>query len=44
MLNLLQDRNYWLERWEREHPDDPQVISQKEYLKRKRGSLLVGAY
>ena len=44
MLNLLEDRNDWLERWEKEHPDDPQVASQKEYLKRKRGTLQVGAY
>lgn len=44
MLNLLQDRNEWLERWEREHPDDPQVASQKEYLKHKRGTLQVSAY
>jgi hypothetical protein len=25
ILNHLRDRNHWLERWEREHPDDPQV-------------------
>lgn len=39
MLNQLRERNYWLERWEKEHPDDPQVGMQKEYLKRKRGTL-----
>jgi tetratricopeptide (TPR) repeat protein len=39
MLNLFQDRNYWLERWEKEHPDDPQVAAQKEYLMHKRGTL-----
>ena len=39
MLNQLRERNYWLERWEKEHPDDPQVAIQKDYLKRKRGSL-----
>lgn len=41
MLNQFRDRNYWLERWEREHPDDPQVAIQKEYILRKRGSLSV---
>ena len=44
MLNLFRDRNDWLERWEKEHPDDPQVATQKEYLKRKRGTLQVGSY
>lgn len=44
MLNLLEDRNYWLERWEKEHPDDPQVANQKEFLMRKRGTLRVGVY
>jgi len=44
MLNLLEDRNHWLERWEKEHPDDPQVANQKEYLMRKRGTLRVGVY
>lgn len=39
MLNQLRDRNYWLERWEKEHADDPQVAVQKEFLMRKRGSL-----
>jgi tetratricopeptide (TPR) repeat protein len=43
MLNQLRDRNHWLERWEKEHPDDPQVAVQKEYLKNKRGTLQVGA-
>ncbi len=41
MLSLFRDRNEWLERWEKEHPDDPQVASQKEYLKLKRGTLQV---
>lgn len=39
MLSRLEDRNYWLERWEKEHPDDTQVASQKEYIRRKRGTL-----
>jgi tetratricopeptide (TPR) repeat protein len=42
MLNQLRDRNRWLERWEKEHPDDPQIAGQKEFLIRKRGSLLHG--
>ena len=44
MLERLRDRNGWLERWEKEHPDDPEVARQKEYLNRKRGGLHVGAY
>ena len=39
MLGRFRDRNFWLERWEKEHPDDPQVVVQKEYLMRKRGKL-----
>jgi len=39
MLNLIGERNHWLERWSKEHPDDPQISTQKEYLVRKRGSL-----
>ncbi len=39
MLGKSRDRNYWLEHWEKEHPDDPQVARQKEYIKHKRGGL-----
>jgi tetratricopeptide (TPR) repeat protein len=39
MLKQFRERNHWLERWEKEHPDDSQVADQKEYLKRKRGAL-----
>jgi len=39
MLWELEDRNYWLDRWEKEHPDDPDVARQKDYITRKRGSL-----
>jgi tetratricopeptide (TPR) repeat protein len=42
MLHRLRERNQWLERWEKEHPDDPQVASQKDFLKRKRGTLQIG--
>ncbi len=42
MLNKFRDRNRWLERWEREHPDDPMVEVEKDYLVKKRGSLLAG--
>lgn len=41
MLNRFRERNQWLERWEREHPDDPQVAVQKEYLMKKRGTLQI---
>jgi hypothetical protein len=43
MLGRFRDRNYWLERWEKEHPDDPQVALQKEFLTRKRGTLQASA-
>ena len=43
MLNQFRERNHWLDRWEKEHPDDPQVALQKEYLMRKRGSLSTAA-
>jgi uncharacterized Fe-S cluster-containing radical SAM superfamily enzyme len=39
MLNQFRDRNRWLERWEKEHPDDPMVNVEKEYLIKKRGGL-----
>lgn len=42
MLNQFGERNRWLERWEREHPDDSAVAVEKEFLIKKRGSLLVG--
>jgi tetratricopeptide (TPR) repeat protein len=32
MLNQFRERNYWLERWEKEHPDDPQVAVEKTIL------------
>jgi len=44
MLGRIRDRNHWLENWEKEHPDDPLVAKQKEYLKGKRGSLQSGEY
>jgi tetratricopeptide (TPR) repeat protein len=42
MLNQIRERNHWLERWEKEHPDDLQIASQKEFLVRKRGTLMLG--
>lgn len=39
MLRRISERNYWLERWEKEHPDDPQVAIEKEYLRNKWGTL-----
>ena len=42
MLNEFRERNRWLDRWEREHPDDSMVAVEKEYLEKKRGSLLAG--
>lgn len=44
MLNRLEERNEWLERWEKEHGDDPQVALEKEFLIRKRGTLEVTGY
>jgi hypothetical protein len=39
MLNRLNERNHWLEVWEKEHPDDPKVAQQREFIILKRGSL-----
>jgi tetratricopeptide (TPR) repeat protein len=39
MLYQARERNQWLERWEKEHPDDPQVRVEKEYLIKKHGTL-----
>jgi len=41
MLGRFRERDLWLDRWEKEHPDDPQVARQKEYLRQKRGSFNV---
>jgi tetratricopeptide (TPR) repeat protein len=43
MLSRFRERNRWFDRWQREHPDDPNVESQREFLIKKRGSLLAGA-
>jgi tetratricopeptide (TPR) repeat protein len=43
MLRDFRERNRWLERWEKEHPDDSQVAIQKEYLKNKRGTFQAAA-
>jgi tetratricopeptide (TPR) repeat protein len=43
MLSQFRDRNYWLHRWEKEHPDDPRVAFEKEYIKQKRGTLQAAA-
>jgi tetratricopeptide (TPR) repeat protein len=42
MLNQFRERNRWLERWDREHPDDPMVAVEKDYLIKKRGNLSAG--
>lgn len=39
MLSEFRERDRWLKQWETEHPDDPQVARQKEFLIRKRGAL-----
>jgi hypothetical protein len=44
MLERFNERNRWLARWEKEHPDDPQVARQKEFINRKRGRLQAGIY
>jgi tetratricopeptide (TPR) repeat protein len=44
MLNQFRERNRWLERWEAEHPDDPQVALEKEFIIIKRGSLAAGVH
>jgi tetratricopeptide (TPR) repeat protein len=40
MLGRFRERDQWLERWEKEHPDDDQVAWQKEFLRNKRGASL----
>lgn len=44
MLGLFRERDVWLERWEKEHPDDPRVVRQKEFLRNKRGSFQAPAF
>ena len=44
MLNRLRERNQWLERWEQEHPEEPEVEAEKQFLVRKRGTLEVSVY
>lgn len=43
MLGRFRERDQWLERWEKEHPDDPQVARQKQILRNKRGTMYLGA-
>src|SRR5262249_44032870 len=43
MLGRLNERDRWLDRWEKEHPDDPEVGRQKEFLRNKRGSFRIVA-
>lgn len=43
MLSQFKDRDRWLERWEKEPPDDPEVSRQKEILRLKRGGLRLAA-
>jgi hypothetical protein len=43
MLGEFRERDRWLKQWETEHPDDPQVARQKEFLVRKRGGLAIPA-
>jgi tetratricopeptide (TPR) repeat protein/TolA-binding protein len=35
MLGRFRERDSWLERWEKEHPDDPQVSAQRNFLDKK---------
>lgn len=36
MLRRYRERDLWLERWESEHPDDPKVFQQKQFLAQTR--------
>ncbi len=35
MLSRFRERDSWMERWEQEHPDDPQIPRQKTILSEK---------
>ncbi len=37
MLREPKQRDQWIRRWEAEHPDDPKVVKQKDYLREKWG-------
>lgn len=39
MLSEFRERDRWLERWEGEHPDDPQLGRQRSILLQKRGGV-----
>lgn len=43
MLGRFDERDRWLERWEREHPDDPEVAREKEFLRKRKNSLYLRA-
>jgi tetratricopeptide (TPR) repeat protein len=43
MLGEFGERDRWLNQWETEHPDDPRVARQKDFLVRKRGGLAIPA-
>ncbi|MDQ6700089.1 MAG: hypothetical protein M3Z36_07870, partial [Acidobacteriota bacterium] len=43
MLGRFRERDLWLDRWEKEHPDDPEVGRQKQFLRNKRGDASLGA-
>ena len=43
MLGRKTERNQWLDRWQKEHPDDPQVQKQIDKLMAKHGTLRAGA-
>ena len=39
MLKDFKERDRWMHRWEAEHPQDPKVAQQKEYLRKKWGGI-----
>ena len=43
MLGETRERNQWFEDWEAEHPGDPQVERQREFLVRKHGPFGIPA-
>lgn len=43
MLGSFVQRDNWLDRWEKEHPDDPEVVRQKQFLENRRGALRLAA-
>ena len=43
MLSQSSERDRWFQRWAAEHPDDPQVERQRDFLAQRRGAFLTAS-